>query len=424
MLADFVSLVVSGVAAAASAFDAAASARYVAWLEPLAALPRESIPYRMREYCLAIADTAAGKFGAASARYAQIVTAFSQPVEGVREPLRQAIYLGALNGRGQCEVSSTTPLTLEIADELGRGDPFYAPHAECARMAYYGLRGEKEEAELHRARAELLALRGGTSWSAVTVLTARLAYAAAAARDAIALVQAIAELDRLSTVAPKLATCKLLSEAWLEHLRGHDAESIALYERVIDTEDARGLMFWRADRTQFAAVLNHAGQYERAKALCEPLCVAAADSSSNDVTTVLPWSQVAIAEAHLGNVERATQLLDQVTAALLPLANPLQLGAVHAERARVALLAVDRESFDEHFAQMEYYFRSTRNASLIQQCDALLTDAVRVGVRMAAAKPVGHTYAGEIDPSTVVEQYAAPERENDLNPGERSATGV
>jgi tetratricopeptide (TPR) repeat protein len=405
MIADFVGMVVAGAATGASSMDGAAVKRYVRWLEPLSSLPKQSGAYLTREYCLAIAETSAGDFTAASARYARLIPTLAKPVDNLSEPLRHAFYLGALNGRAQAEVSSATHTALELADELGR-DPFFAPHAECARMAYHAHRGEVDRAETHRARAELLALRGGTSWSAVTVLTVRRAYSAMVTRDAIMLMQSIAELDRLSSLAPKLRACKALCEAWLEALRGRYPQALALYEQTIHTEDARNLSSWRVDRTLYATVLNEAGHYERAKRVCTELLSQSAELAMDDVTTMLPRQQIALSDARLGDVLGAAEQLDALIQAVAQLDNPLQRGLLHRERARVAVVAKDRLAFDQHFGAMKSHFAATRNPSLIQLADALVAEATQAGIRVDPSRSlVPPPPADGLDGSTAKEWF-------------------
>lgn len=374
-IGEFIGLVIAGAATAASALDSAAAKRYVRWLEPLAALPPRSTPYLLREYCLAIAETSAGEFSQAARRYRGILPTFAKPLPDLPDALRMPVYFGALNGRAQAEVSSASSVTLELADELGRGDPFYAPHAECARVAYYASRGEMDKAEQHRARAELLALQGGTSWSAVTVLTVRLAYGAMFTRDAIRLVQASAELERLAGLAPKLRTCKALCDAWLEVLRGRPAHAVELYEQVIDSDDARHLSSSRADRILYATALNEAGKPERAREVCEALLRDLAAEPPTDVSRAYARQQIAMAEAQRGDLSGAARQLDELLAILAPVGNPLPLGLLHRDRARVALLQHDRAAFESNFEAMSRAFAATRNPSLIQLSDSLLRDA-------------------------------------------------
>jgi len=377
LINELVSMVIGGCATAASAMDSRACARFVTWLEPLSAMPKDSSGYLMREYCHAIAETSAGNFDSSSARYAQLIPAFAKPVEGLMEELREAVYLGALNGRAQAEVNSGTPNVLELADELGRGDPFFAPHAECARMAYYANRGDMATAAVHRARAEMLALQGGVSWSAVTILTVRLAYAAMLTRDAIGLVQANAELERLSGIAPMLMTCKQIGQAWLEYLRGRPEQALALFAEVSDSPEAQSLASWGFDQTLRATVFNSVRRYQEAREICTKVnaTIRAADRAASALR-----GQLAIAEAGLGNSDVARQLMAEHTAYADGTANPLAGGNAHHEAAQLMIMLKDLAGFEAHFAMMERHFRSTGNPTLIQQCDALRAHAVQDGL--------------------------------------------
>ncbi len=399
LLTAFTTLVMSAVAACTALFESARTPQLLAFLEPFAALPAHRGAALLRESCRATAELGAGMFKSAAARYARVRELAAKPIRGLDANAHRALYLGVLNGEAQAEVANCSPHALELADQLERETMFFfAAHAECTRMTYYSQRGEIDRAEAHRQRAELLALRGGTSWSMVTVLAARWAYAAIQTRDAIRLVQAIAELTRLTALAPNLSTLKALCEAWLEYLRGHVERSVACYEEVIDTDVARQLPTWRIDRILFATVLNAAGQHARAKALCLALPV------EGELATALHSAQLALAEAGLGDFASAAQRLDALLVELARADNPLALGNAHRDRAYVALLAGDRPGFDGHFAAMGEAFRRTQNPSLIQQCDGLLSEAVRRGLR-SSGRPsqASAAIAGELDGSTVVE---------------------
>lgn len=267
-------------------------------------------------------------------------------------------------------------------------------------MAYYGHRGERDKAEVHRARAELLALRGGTSWSAVTVLTVRLAYSAMLTRDAIELMRAIAELERMRAIAPKLGTCQALCEAWLEYLRGRPESAVALFERVIDTSDARALASWRVDRALYATVLNAAGQHERAKAVCLAQIALLQGAPDQSGFSQMHVEQLAIAEAQLGDLASATARLDALLVSAERLGNPLELGLFHRDRAQLALLARDHAAFDQHYAAMERHFQATRNPALMHYGSLLLADAARAGLRVAEVPAVAQE--DELDASTML----------------------
>jgi Protein kinase domain/AAA ATPase domain len=383
MLAEFVGLVSAGTAAAVSADDTASAQRWNASLEPFSALPADTSGYLLREFCLATVEVGLGEFSVSAARYARLMPALLKPIAGLDDALRLTIYRGCLNGRAQAEMQEYGSHTLALAEELGHGDPFFAPHAECVRMGYYSYRGERDKAEHHRAQAELFALRGGNSWSAETIVAKRLTITSIMTRDAIGLVQAIAAVERLANIAPNMVRYRIFCEAWLECLRGRPEQGVALYERFIDAEGARLFYTWRFDRAQYAALLNAAGQHARAKAVCAELLRDQKDLS--DLRDLLHFSlqQLALAEAGLGQHREAARLMDMLLTNARRLDNPLLLGDAHRDRAYIALRDGDSACFEEHFAAMQNSYLATRNPSLIQQCDKLAALAVESGVRSA-----------------------------------------
>jgi len=412
MLSQFVALAGASTASAASSFDGATALRYTTWLEPFTALPKDHPAALMREFSLATAEIVGGEFESASSRFTRLMPILLSPVEGIDEHTRNTFYRGCLNGRAQAEVANGSAKVLELAEKLAE-DPFFAPHAECARMTYYGYRGERDLAEVHRARAELSALRGGTSWSAITVLTVRMTYMAIFSQDAIALLQAINELERFSAIAPKLRGIKAIAEAWLEHLRGKPERAIALFERVLHTDDARHYPSWRVDRTLYATALNAAGRHSRAREICVELLGDPPDESNTPMRPALP--QLALAEAGLGQHGAAAALMDRYIALVQPSNNALLLGNGHRDRARIAMLAGDEVAYEHHFAEMKRYYRATQNPSLIRQIEASAGDAQRSGLSVSSGRIMrksGGTALpdDDLDSTTVVDELETKDR--------------
>ncbi len=415
MLGEFVGMVCAGSAAAVSADDTAAALRWNQALEPLSALPPTTSGYLLREFCLATAEVGVGEYEASAARYARLMPALLQPIAGLDDALRMTIYRGCLNGRGNAEIQIPQGDTLALAEELGHGDPFFAPHAECVRAGYYGYRGERDKAEQCRARAELLALRGGTSWSAETVLARRSVMTAIQTRDAIGLVQAGAAVDGLVKVAPGLQSSRVYCEAWLEHLRGRTEQAIALYELCIDKPDACTRYNWRFYRASYAELLNAAGQHARAKAVCEGLLQGQPDLGALKDLRHFALPQLALAEAGLGRLDEAVRLLSIHIESMGRTGNALLLGDAHRDRAQVALLARDAQAFERHFETAATAYRSTRNPSLIQQLDKLAAEAVQLGLRVQEEAPRPPTLEAidgstELLPEEVSASFVRPRR--------------
>jgi hypothetical protein len=385
MLAEFVGLVSAGSAAAVSADDSASALRWNRALEPFSALPPHTSGYLLREFCLATVEVGIGELEASAARYARLMPALLQPIAGLDDALRMTIYRGCLNGRAQAEIQCAGGDALKLADELEQGDPFFAPHAECARMGFYGYRGEQDKVEQCRARAELLALRGGTSWSAETIIARRQVMTAILTCDAMGLVQGMAAVERLQVIAPSTIRYQAFCEGWLEYLRGRPEQAVALYEKYINQAGSDLLFNWRFDRACYAELLNAAGRHAQAKAVCERLLAGQTDLSQLKDLRYFALPQLALAEAGLGRMDEALRLMNIHLASMERMDNPLLLGSAHRGRAQLALIARDQPAFERHFDATVSCFRATRSPSLIQQADKLAAQALAAGMRAPIA---------------------------------------
>jgi tetratricopeptide (TPR) repeat protein len=263
---------------------------------------------------------------------------------------------------------------LRLAEELEKAHMFFAPHAQTVRMAFYGMRGQMELCDQHRRRGEVLALRGGISWSSVTLMTVRTAYMAMNTGDPVTLVRITSELERLSQIAPKTLLYRDAVRAYLELLRGRPERAVAAYEKLFTSPDAVHTMAHWIDRTMYAKALSALNRHAEAKQVCEDLL---ARLSPTEILYVrkAPIQQLALAEAGLGELESAARKLDALIKELGPYQNPLWSGAAHRDRAKVALFANDLVAFEHHAHAMTEYFHATKNPSLIQQCDLLHTAA-------------------------------------------------
>jgi len=286
-------------------------------------------------------------------------------------------------------------------------------------MSYHAIRGESEEAAIHRERAEQLALRGGAAWSSSLTLSVLSFIAAAISEDAIGLVRAISEFERYLPIAPKLHVLKTVGEGWLEYVRGRTERGLAIVDSVIDHEDTYGVQAALLCQGLHAALLNTLGMHSRAEHGCLRVLQLPERQGEQTVPARAVKSELAVARAGLGRFAEAIALLDEQLEAALPFENPLELGSMHRARARIALLAQDGTAFDVHFTAMTGYFRTTRNPCLMAQCETLLAQAVRLGLSAdrRAKLPLadaddaleGQTYVGE-DPQDTYVEASRPNR--------------
>jgi hypothetical protein len=203
----------------------------------------------------------------------------------------------------------------------------------------------------------------------------------------VGLVHAVADLARLAKLAPTIETLHALAEAHLELLRGHPERALPVYERLLETEAGRMIPDYPLQRAQHAQALCLLGKHEAARTMCLRLLDEIAESGrDSDQITLVSLIQLARAEAGLGNLARAAELIDAQFELARRRGNPLSTGSVHRERAKVAALAGDSECFEHHLAAMSEQFALTENPWLIQQRDTLRATGVRRGMHPGAAR--------------------------------------
>ncbi|HEX6239800.1 MAG TPA: hypothetical protein VFZ61_02855, partial [Polyangiales bacterium] len=383
-LGALLSILSASTAAFASAYEASRAYEIARRFEPLRAFGPDSAPSLSLEFCLATADVGACRFGSARKRYQALLERFERPVKGMTPDVHLQFKQGILHGLAQAKVVDTDPDCLKLADELERAHVFFAPHAHTVRMGYFGYRGEMEACDQHRRQGELLALRGGISWSSVTVMTIRTAYMAMVMGDVVALARSASEFERLAEIAPRALLHRDSVRACLELLRGRPEQAVARYEELLAKPESANMSTRFSDLLTFAKALSAIGRHASAKQVCQQ---ALAELDPLDGLSVRKFllAQLALTDAALGDVVGAAERLDQLIEQLAPFDNPLWSGGAHRDRAKVALFAQDREVFERHAQAMQAWFQKTRNPSLLQQCVLLRKAAESQAARSTRA---------------------------------------
>jgi tRNA A-37 threonylcarbamoyl transferase component Bud32/tetratricopeptide (TPR) repeat protein len=375
----FFSAVTMSAATASSAYDPHAAWTVVAYLDPLVAMPKESAGGVAREFALATAELSAGFHTRSAQRYGWILELLA--TRTVFDPTTQGGFVdGSSHGRAQAAAMAGATDTLELAEEVARRHPFFMPHVETIKMTYHGLRGEKELAALHRKQAETLALQGGLSWSAFTVIAQRSAYIAMLSQDTLGVLQASADLERLAGLAPNALLYRDLCQAYVMMARGKLKDAVEIYEAIAASPHASLMRAWEVDRSFYAEALLRLGRVQEAKAVCEEAIKVRSEQGALAYALRVPTQQLALAEARLGDFATAKQRLEDLSPAVALSESPLSIGSLRRDQARIALLERDAAAFEHHFAAMLEAFRKTRNNLLIQQCRRLLAEAEKWGV--------------------------------------------
>jgi tetratricopeptide (TPR) repeat protein len=329
-------------------------------------------------------------------------------VRAVGEGHSRAFYGGMLYCQAIMQSYQFGSRALHLAREMeSLGIQTWATAGEQVRLLYHSLRGESEQVELCRERVERLAMRGDSTWQMDVFLPALIA-------DTLSLRQHAGQLARRAERTPSLAPYAAFAHAGYLSLRGDLPAAIAEFERLLPRFPPRASVAWLSMRAHYAATLNRAGEYARAHQL---LCDALAHSCHADYVTVTQHleaqRQLALAEAGLGNYDRAVEALDALLAQHGREDNPLLIGLLHKARAELALAMDDATAFREHVEQLGQRFRATKNPALIAQLERLIARAATTQAWLAALRSDPANDLRSIRPSipiSVAELMNSPDR--------------
>jgi Protein kinase domain/AAA ATPase domain len=406
----------AGAASMTCAYDQERTLSIGRKLSPFGALGPHTAAAVVRELCQCLAEIMLSVQADCAARVRRVIERLSQSrrILGLDPEVRAQLLLGAVYLRGISEVYAGDPVVLELADQLQQsGRAFSKPRAALLRMCHYGFRGEQAAADAHRATAEVLALLGGTLWSAMSAMAIRQLVMYQWTRDSVGLLRVVNELESFLENAPALGTHRDLAQACLELLRGRPDRALAVYERVLGAPRPHPVVNWQSESALHAAALNALGRHEEARQVCLQVVSITRDVDRRMRFLYQPALQeLAISEALLGDVCAAAARLERLIEELEPLGNPLLLGSVHRDRCRVALLAKDSAGFERHLLKMNGYFRATQNPCLIQQCEQLASEGTSAGLRagLDAQLPPSHAATSAMNSSltTIIEDDQQP----------------
>jgi tetratricopeptide (TPR) repeat protein len=381
----------AGAAAMTCAYEQEQTLRIGERLAPFAALGRRSGAHAVRELCKGLGEIMLSVQADCAARMQRLVALLSGAgkLAGLDDEIRTQLLLGAVYVQGISEVYAGNALVLALAAQLeASGRAFSKPRAALLRMCHAGFRGEQEAADTERNTAEVLALLGGTSWSAMSAMAIRQLLMYQWTRDSVGLLRVVEELQNLIAIAPALETHRELGHAYLELLRGRPERALEIYERVLDAPRTHPVVNWQPEAAHRAQALNALGRHAEAHAICLGVVAHTKQADLRMRFLYQPAQQeLAICEALLGRVADAEARLDRLLEEVRPLDNPLLSGSLHRDRCRVALLAGDAAGSALHLARAGEYFRATKNPCLIQQCEVLAAQGAPLRGAALDARP-------------------------------------
>jgi Protein kinase domain/AAA ATPase domain len=368
-------------------YDLPAVQRVLALLEPLKLFGKNHIACLMYDFaksqslmCLGLEDQAVEVLEDLRTRF---------PAPAIKQVLGdahwKAMYGGVLFSLGVVYPFHFGQRPLEIALEMeALGVRVWAMAADEVRMLYHAFRGETEEVARYRARVELFALQGSTTWQADIFWPILLLGGELLSGDAIALRTIREQLDRSARNHVSLDVYSKIAHATYLEVRGEHKAAVAAFDAILlklrGHDDRITWPIFRACSAVLEA-LNAAGMHARAKELASELLTRAGSQVQRVVGHYLePQRQLALAEAGLGHHSAAAAALDALLSRFAGESQPLLLGLLHKARAEVALAMHDEAAFKLHFGELDARFRGAKNPGLIALSNRLAKRAVREGL--------------------------------------------
>lgn len=356
-------------AAASAAIDYVTEERAVAALEPFKLFDEHHPAAIAHEYCSCILAMSTDRLADAHRRWSALTARLEHM--GLSPGYAKRLALGASASLGILETQRDDQSALPRIEELERsGDPRSMAIAHQLRCNFHGFRGEIHLAERARELLEALAIQRGVAWQVEIWSTSTLGAIYGNTRDAAGARRIVEQLERLKKSVPSLELYWERAVA-AQRILGGDAEgALEIYEKLLACEP-RVRVGWSSVRGGAALALNECGRHEEARVLSEETIRLSEEDRDYVAMNLKVRLQRCLAYAGLGAFEVAKAKLEELFSTYQHNENPMTLGSLHRTGAEIALQEGNGASLESHVTEMERWFRSTRNPSLIAQCEAL-----------------------------------------------------
>jgi len=372
-------------------------------LEPFRALGKNSAVAFMYEYSCALAETGRDASPSAVARWQRILTrlASNKPLRDAPPELFMVARGGALYAHASLVAHREDAFALRVAEQLdGNGYAFNQAYAAQIRAIYYGLHGMLAEYAHCRERVEQLAIQHGTSWQTEVWVPGPESALALVLHDAMGMKRAAEQMKRLSLSAPTLRVhARHMHGAYLL-MRDRSAEALPWLEDCLH-EAVCSRPAWGRSHGVLARAYNQQKQYDKARAACLRVIEHFTDAHFDYAAiNMIVITELAIAEAHLGDLATASGRVELLYQRLSEHHNPLTLGHLHETLLQIALIAGDISEARAQFARMKALYQAVASSSLVQRCDQLEAAIDRASgvdpARGHTGQPQAMTTAGPI----------------------------
>ncbi len=354
--------------------DPKTAAAYARVIEPLSALGKNHAACVMHEFCTALASTVSDRLGEAYARWETLTARLKsdEPIRDLPDSLRFFYIAGGMYALGVMASWRDDARALTIADELDALQlKLYEMNADQVRMMYYGNQGDRERFEHYRERVEMHAIQRGTAWQAETWAAAAQLTVYLRTFDGTRMKHCVDQLQRIGAEVPSMTHWIDRGRSFYLLLRDRPKEAVPLLEAALESEPLERVS-WAGWSGCLAWGYNASGEHERARALCQRvLSYLTPEDRTFPAMNLIVETELALAEAHLGNWQLASRQVDSLLEAHAAGQGRLTLGSIHATGALIARIGGDDALFERHLAGMRRYYLATKTASLIERCERM-----------------------------------------------------
>ncbi|MFT3926655.1 MAG: protein kinase [Myxococcales bacterium] len=328
--------------------DPEAVRRHTAGLRKLGTLRSADVARLLAEFNEAIALNAEGKSHAAQTLLSKVIADLETPdaLPTMAADARRNFLAGALGIHAAHDLGLISDRCLFTADKMEKYGGVHAVWASQVRAIYYDSIGQADRAAHFRREVELGIIRLGSAWQVDTWRAP--VQVLSFPEDPSAFRRMAEEMERLSGTAPSYEAYARWNRAAYLVLRGRYEDALALYR---GEQEPRNIVASIQACGWFAAAMNGVGAHERAQASCvAALARIEPEDRHRPAHSIRLEVELAVAEAGLGQHERAHERVDALFARHVPHTGPVVRGYLHSGRARVFLLAGDVAGYEQAVA--------------------------------------------------------------------------
>jgi hypothetical protein len=362
-------------ASAAVTLDSQRGERFAQVLAPFAILPARLTPVGVYEYCKGLAQIARDNGPTTYQTFDEMLRRFQDKryYPSLPDDARKIYVAAAHFARGSFAVfRAHGGAALEDAAALDRcGLTMYTAIASQLRFLYHMNRGEFADAAVHREEFELRAAHLGSMWQVETWEGPALILVHTLLSDIVSSQRLVHRLEQLSRTVPTLKRYAYRAKEGLMRSR-KDPKYVAFVLDEHGKDEPRSYIGWGAAMAFWAGGYNVFGLHADAKRVCENALKHLTDADREYVSLFLNLDiQIAIADAGLGDFERALARIDALLERFADCDHPLACGLLHETRARIAFTAGDAEAYEKSLLEVERWFVSTGTPILVARYQRL-----------------------------------------------------